>query len=152
MQSIWILVLAALVVVGCSTANKPADGTYTTCSNLRNESQEISERERQCISAALIRSNDQIARIAASPDLNSNTGLEMQNVVNDRDRELSKCKANADHEEEELSACQRAEYASRLKDERERSALMMILTTRGHAEEFIAEKDSQCSVESLETR
>ena len=53
----------------------------------------------------------------------------MHNVVNDRDRELSKCKANADHEEEELSACQRAEYESSRNDEREHSALMMILTT-----------------------
>jgi hypothetical protein len=128
-QSIWILVLAALVVVGCSTTNEATARSYASCTQLRNESEEISGREQQCIRAALIRSNDQTAQIAASPGLNSNTGVEMQNIVNDRDRELSKCKANADHEEEELSVCQRADYESRAKDERERSALMMILTT-----------------------
>jgi hypothetical protein len=129
MQSIWILVLATLVVVGCSTTNEATARAYAKCTQLRNESEEIPEREQQCIHAALIRSNDQTAQITARPGLNSNTGVEMQNIVNDRDRELSKCQANAEHEEEELSACQRAEYESRAKDERERSALMMILTT-----------------------
>ena len=129
MQSTWIPVLAAILVLGCSTTKNATDVTYAGCTQLRNESEEIPERERQCIRAALIRSNDQIARIAASPDLDSSTGLQMQLVVNDRDRELSNCKANADYEEAELSACQRADYESRAKDERERSALMMILTT-----------------------
>jgi hypothetical protein len=51
------------------------------------------------------------------------------NSDHDRDRELSKCKANADHEEEQLSACQRAVYQSQAKNERGRNALLMILTT-----------------------
>jgi hypothetical protein len=129
MQPIWILVLATLVLVGCSTTNKATARAYAGCTQLRNESEEISEHEQQCIRAALIRSNHRTSQIAADPGLNSNAGVQMQNIVNDRNRELSKCKANAEHEEEELSACQRAEYESRAKDERERSALMMILTT-----------------------
>jgi hypothetical protein len=129
MQSICILLVATLVVVGCSTTDEATARAHARCTQLRNETQEISERDQQCIRAVLIRSNDQIARIAAGPKLNSSTGLQMQNIANDRDRELAKCKANADREEEELSACQRAEYQSRAKDERERSSLMMILTT-----------------------
>ncbi|MBV8454652.1 MAG: hypothetical protein JOZ29_20620 [Deltaproteobacteria bacterium] len=124
-----ILVLAAFLAAGCSTANNPTDGTYRKCAKLRSESREILERERQCIRATTIRNNDQIAQIAAAHDPNAPTGLRTQIVANDRDRELAKCKANADREENELSACQRAEYKSQANDERERNALMMILTT-----------------------
>jgi hypothetical protein len=130
MQLAGILLVGALVVVGCSTTHEAAARrAYARCTLLRNETQEISEREQQCIRAALIRSKDQIARIDVSPELNLSTGLQMRNIANDRDRELSECKAYADREEEKLSACQRAEYQSRAKDERERSSLMMILTT-----------------------
>jgi hypothetical protein len=129
MRSLWIPVFGALLVFGCSTTNEATDGTYARCTQLRNENANISERERQCIGAALMRTNNQIARFATSPDPNSPAGLQTQILVNDRDRDLAKCKANADREEEELSACQRAEYQSRAKDESERSALIMILTT-----------------------
>jgi hypothetical protein len=129
MRSPWIPVFGALLVLGCSTTNEATDGTYARCTQLRNESATISERERQCIRAALMGSNNQIARIAASPDPNSPAGLQTQILVNDRDRDLAKCKANADREEEELSACQRAEYQSRTKDESDRSSLIMVLTT-----------------------
>jgi hypothetical protein len=129
MRSLWIPVVGALLVLGCSTTNEATDGTYARCTQVRNESAKISERERQCIRAALMRSNNQIARIAASPDPNSPAELQTQILVNDRDRDLAKCKANADREEEELSACQRVEYQSRAKDQSDRSALIMILTT-----------------------
>jgi septal ring factor EnvC (AmiA/AmiB activator) len=121
-----ILVIAAVLVVGCSTTTNPIDARLT---KFRQESQEISERERQCIRATVTRSNDQLARIAATPEPNGHTELRTQMVTNDRDRELSECKANAEREEEQLSARERAEYESRAKDERERNALMMILTT-----------------------
>jgi hypothetical protein len=129
MRSLWIPVFAALLAFGCSTRNEATDGTYAKCTQLRNESAEISEHARQCIRAALMRSNDQIAWIAASPDPDSPAELQRQILVNDRDRDLAKCRANADREEEELSACQRAEYESRGKDESDRRALITILTT-----------------------
>ena len=81
--------------------NDPIGASLT---KFRQESQEISERERQCISATVIRSNDRIARIAATGDPDPHTGLRTQMVTDDRDRELSECKANAEREEEQLSA------------------------------------------------
>jgi hypothetical protein len=129
MRPLWIPVFAALLVFGCSTMNEARDGTYAKCTQLRNESAEISEHERQCIRAALMRSNHQIAGIAVSPDPNSPTKLQTQILVNYRDRGLAECRADADREEEELSACQRAEYQSRAKDESDRRALITILTT-----------------------
>src|SRR5690348_5912079 len=110
MRSLWIPVFGALLVLGCSTTNEATDRTYARCTQLRNESAKISERERQCIHAALMRSTNQIAMTAASSDPNSPVQLQSQSLVNDRDRDLAKCKANADRQEEQLSACQRAEY------------------------------------------
>jgi hypothetical protein len=121
-----ILVLTAVLIFGCSTTNDPTGASLT---KFRQESQKISEREQQCINATVIRSNDQIARIAATGDPDPHTGLQTQMVTNDRDRELSECKANAEREEEQLSARERAEYRSQANDERERNALMPILTT-----------------------
>lgn len=121
-----ILVLAAVLVVGCSAANQATGAGIT---KFRKESQEISEHERQCIRATVIRSNDQLAKIAATPDFDADTQMLTQMVTNERDRELSECKANAKREEDKLSVRERAEYASRAKEERQRSSLMMILTT-----------------------
>jgi hypothetical protein len=103
--------------------NQPSDRRLTTS---RQASQAISEHERQCIDATLNHTNDQIAAVS---DLDADTGLLTQMMANDNVRELAECKANADREEEQLSARQRVEYTSRAKDERERNALMMILTT-----------------------
>jgi hypothetical protein len=128
-HSIWILVLAALVVVGCSTTNEATARAGAQCAQLTDKSEGISEREQQCIRAALIRSNDQITRVAASPVPDSPAVMQTQKLVNEKDQELAKCKANADQEEAELSACQRAEYESKARDERDRSTLFSILMT-----------------------
>lgn len=93
------------------------------------ESQEISEREHQCIDAAVTRSNGQLARITPASDPGSNAGVRRQRVSNDRERELAKCKATADREQDELSARERAEYQRQAEEERSRSSLMSILTT-----------------------
>ena len=127
-----IPVLAALIVVGCSMANQATDWTDVRCTQLRNSSDKISEREQQCISAALTRSNDRITRIPASSHPNSAGGLQTQIGVNDRDRTLAKCKVDAARAEEELSACQRTAYESRAADQRESNSLMSILTTSLH--------------------
>jgi hypothetical protein len=103
--------------------NHPTDARLTT---LRRASWEISERERQCIDATVIRTN---AQIAAVSDLDTDTGLLTQIMASDQDGELAECKDNAARDEEQLSARQRAEYWRRAEDERERNALMMILTT-----------------------
>lgn len=124
-----ILLIVTLLIVGCSGANNSTSGTYTRSAELAKESQQISERERQCISATVTRSNDQMAQIASSSDPPANAGIRIQMVANDRDRELAKCKATAEREENDLSARERAEYQRQAKEERERSSLLSILTT-----------------------
>lgn len=129
MPSKSIPILAALIVVGCSTANQAKDWTDARCTQLHNFSEAISEHEQQCISAALTRSNDQVTRIPANSDPNSAGGLQMQIGVNNRDRTLGKCRVDALRAEEELSACQRSAYESRAENQRQSNLLMSILTT-----------------------
>jgi hypothetical protein len=124
-----IVLLAALLVVGCSTTNDFTGGSYGKLPMIPNESEQILERERQCTDAALLRSDDQLSRIGVTDDSSEQTALTAQTVANDRDRQLSECKANAEREEEQLSAHERAEYTNRAKDELERESLMTILTT-----------------------
>src|SRR5215472_8484125 len=118
-----VLVMAAVLLVGCSMMNDPTGARLT---EFRRASQEISEHERQCIDATIVRSNDQIAAVS---DLDADNGLLTQIIANDTDHELAECRANAEREEEQLSAVERVEYTSRAKDEREHSALMLIRTT-----------------------
>ena len=123
------LFVVTLLFVGCSVPKNSTSGTYTRSAELANQSQEISEREHQCIRATVTRSNDQIARIASTSDPTENDGVRMQMVANERDRELAKCKATTEREEDEVSARERAEYQRQAKEERERNSLMSILTT-----------------------
>ena len=124
-----VVLLAALLLVGCSTTNNFTRGSHGKLSRIPNESEQILERERQCTDAALLRSNEQLTRIGATDDSRGQTSLTAQTVANDRDHQLSECKANAEREEEQLSAHERAEYTNRAKDELERESLMTILTT-----------------------
>jgi hypothetical protein len=122
-----ILLIAALLMVGCSQMNNSTSGNYTRNAEFAKESQEISERESQCISATVTRSSDQIALIASDPV--ANAGIHVQMVANDRDLELAECKATAEREKNELAARERAEYRKQAEEQRERNSLMSILTT-----------------------
>jgi hypothetical protein len=117
----------AVLAAGCAATKPPTPETYAKRVKTQNRSQEISEREQHCINEAIVRSNDQIARIDATP--NALTALRTQQAKDDRDREVSRCTANADREKAQLSARERTEYESEAQQEHDRAALMMILTT-----------------------
>jgi hypothetical protein len=117
--------LAALLILGCSTTSDP---TSIRLTSLRQETQEISERERQCINAVVIRSNEQLAQIAVISALEADTGRLKEIAANERDRELAECQADAEQEEQQLSVRERVKYTRQAEDERERNALRAILT------------------------
>lgn len=93
----------------------------------QRKSHEIAVREQQCIDETETRSNDQVARIAAASDPDEE--MLMQKANDERDRELYQCRTAADRENDELTSSERAQYQDDVQDERDRSALMMILTT-----------------------
>jgi hypothetical protein len=59
----------AVLVTGCATTSGPTAETQAQLVELDRKSEEISERERQCIRGTVACSNDQIARVdRAAPD------------------------------------------------------------------------------------
>lgn len=50
-------------------------------------------------------------------------------IANDRDRELTNCRATAERKRNDLAVHERAEYQRQAKEQRERNSLMSILTT-----------------------
>jgi hypothetical protein len=121
-----VLALVAVLISGCATTTSSTAKTDPRLIKLLNEVQEIAERERQCINETVLRSNEQIAQIATTPD--AFTEARTETAKNDRDREVSECKTNADRENAELSARERADYAEQARLGHDQATLMMILT------------------------
>jgi hypothetical protein len=114
----------AVLAAGCATTNAPTVATNQRLAKLQDETAEISTQEQQCINVAVNRSHDGVASTAGSVD-----AARMQQAGADQESEVSKCKTTADREKEELSARGRAEYSSAAQQDRDRAALMSILST-----------------------
>jgi len=125
MQTLALTV--AILLAGCATTSSPVTATNARLTNFQNQGEEISEREQQCVSQVVNRTNDQIAQIDATRD--GLTASQTHKAKDDRDREVSECRTNAEREKAELSARERAEYEDQAQQAHDRSALMMILTT-----------------------
>jgi hypothetical protein len=59
----------------------------------------------------------------------SSTGVTRQKDVDERDKDMSKCEAEEERENEELYSQERKEYVLQAEHERDQNTLMMILTT-----------------------
>ena len=122
-----LALVAIIVMAGCAATNTQTPGADPKITSLEEERQMVAEREKQCIDDTLTHSRDEMAHIAATSDASAE--LLMQRAKNERDRELSECRAKADGQNAEISTRERDEYALQAKQERDSAALMMILTT-----------------------
>ena len=122
-----LALIAIVLMAGCAATNTQTPGADPKITGLEEKRQVIAERENQCIDKALTHSRDEMAHIAATSD--ASVELLMQRAKNERDRELSECRAKADGENAEISARERNEYALEAQQEHDSAALMMILTT-----------------------
>jgi hypothetical protein len=121
--------IAIVLLAGCAATKTQTGGSDPRLMQLEEKSRIIAEREKQCIDTTLTRSRDEMARIAATPD--ASLGFRIQAENQERDRELSKCRARADQDNAEIAAHERAEYELRAQQEHDRSALIMTLTASG---------------------
>jgi hypothetical protein len=119
--------VAIVVLAGCAAMNSQTDGSDPRLAQLEQKSRIIAEREKQCVSKALARSRDELARMTATPA--ASAGLQTQQHDAERDREISECRATADNENAEISEQERNEYERQAQEERDRASLMAILTT-----------------------
>jgi len=122
-----LAVAFAVLLAGCATTSRPTTTGNARLTELPNKGAEVSDWEQRCIKDAVDRSNDQIAQIEATHD--AFTASRTQQAKDDRERELSDCRATADREKTELSASERMEYEDQAQQAHDRAALMMILTT-----------------------
>ena len=90
------------------------------------ESWRVAEREKQCIDEALTRSRHELAVDVATPDASADLRIRENQ---ERDRELSGCRARADKENAKISEHDRNEYELQAQQAHDQAALMMILTT-----------------------
>ena len=95
----------------------------------------VAEREQQCIDDALTHSRDEMAHLTATSD--ASVELLTQRAKNERDRELSECRAKANSENAEISTRERDEYALQAKQEHDSASLMGILLSTRPREKFM---------------
>ena len=119
--------IAIFVLAGCAVTNTQTPGANPKITSLEEGRRTIAEREQQCIDNTMKHSRDEMAHIAATSD--ASVELLKQRAKNERDRELSECRAEADGQNAEISSRERDEYALEAQQERDRASLMMILTT-----------------------
>jgi hypothetical protein len=122
-----LALIAIILLAGCAETNTHTAGSDSKRTGVKEKRQVIADRENQCINKALTRSRDEMAHIAVTSD--ASFELLIQRAKNERDRELLECRATADRENAESSACERNEYALEAQQEHDSAALMRMLTT-----------------------
>jgi hypothetical protein len=120
------LALAAMLLAGCAAATVATTGRDAKVKELEEKSREIAIRAQQCVMTAVKRTDDEMER-TRGPD--SSTKLRLQLAKDEREREILECKAAETRENEELFSNERKEYVLQAEQERDRNALIMILTT-----------------------
>ena len=118
--------IAIFLLAGCAAANTQTPGPDPKITSLEEERQIVAEHEKQCIDGTLAHSSDEMAHMAATSA--ASVELLVQRAKNERDRELSECRAKADGDNAEISARERDEYALQAQQERDRASLISILT------------------------
>jgi hypothetical protein len=91
---------------------------------MQEANQRVVAAEQQCMDAAVKRANDEFSQIVATPDASSEQRV--KNIRVQRSHDLSKCKAEADHENEELSAREQAEYERQAQEQNDRATVLWV--------------------------
>lgn len=117
--------LALFLVAGCSAAS--SNRNYRI-EELNEESQRIAAAEQQCIQAATRRANDDLSKLGATKD--KEDGQQILAINQRRSQELSQCEAEADHENEELSAREQAEYEREAEEEKAHAAMVSVIASQ----------------------
>jgi hypothetical protein len=121
-----IVLGSVLPLARCVMSNRSTTETNARLIKFQNQSEEISQREQQCIKEAVSRTNDQATQVARPDAL---AGQVAQQADADEDHEILQCKDAAQRDQAKLAARARAEYEDEALQQRDRVSLMAILTT-----------------------
>ena len=114
-----------ILLAGCAASSPSADA-HARSIKFQVQSEDISDREQQCIKDAVSRSNDP-ATPRAQPD--ASAGQMAQQSGANEDHEISQCKDAAQRDQAELAARERSAYQDEAQQQRDRASLMAILIT-----------------------
>jgi hypothetical protein len=117
-----IFALALVLIAGCAAPG--VAGRDAKLKEMEQRSREIADRAKQCVLTAMKRAGE-YAKAADGPD----SAARVNPPSAGEQREISRCKAAAARENEELLARERNEYALQSQQERDRDTLITILTT-----------------------
>jgi hypothetical protein len=124
-----LALVAIVLIAGCAATNTQMPAADPKITSLEEERQMVAGREKQCIDDALTHSRDEMAHLTATSD--ASVELLTQRAKNERDRELSECRAKANSENAEIFTRERDEYALQAKQEHDSATLMgILLSTR----------------------
>jgi hypothetical protein len=114
-----------ILLAGCAASN-PSTDAHARSIKFQLQSEDISDREQQCIKDAVSRSNDPATQ-RAQPD--ASAGQVAQQSGANEDHEISRCKDAAQRDQAELSARERSAYQDEAQQQRDRASLTAILIT-----------------------
>jgi hypothetical protein len=113
-----------LILAGCASS---AGSQNSSVQELQEGSPQIASREQQCMDAAVNRANDQLSQIAPTTDASSEQRAHAVKVQ--RSQDLFKCKAAAEHENEELSSREQVEYERQGHEENDRAIMLWLIAS-----------------------
>ena len=125
-----LALVAILLVAGCAETNTQTGDSDSGIVNVDEKWRMVAAREKQCIDEALARGRDETERIVGTPD--PSIALQVEQEADERDREISLCRAAADNEAAEISERERNEYQVEAQQESNRASFMAIVTTPAH--------------------
>ena len=122
-----LALVAIILLAGCASSNARTSDSDPKLAQLEKKRLAIAESEKRCIDETPIRSRDKMAGIAATPGASVESQRQREN--DERDREISQCRAWADQENAEIAEQERNEYELQAQQERNRASFMAIVTT-----------------------
>ncbi len=122
-----LALVAIILLAGCAASNARTSDSDPKLARLERKRLALDESEKRCIDETLVRSRDKIAGIAATPGASVESQTQKEN--DERDREISQCRAWADLENAKIAEQERNEYELQADQERSRALFMSIVTS-----------------------
>lgn len=122
------LALSAVVLFFFAACSSASSNRNYRIEKLNEESQRIAAAEQQCIEAATRRANDDLSELQSTQ--NTESGQQILAINQRRSLQLSQCEAEADHENEILAACEKAEYEDEAEEERTRATMISVIASQ----------------------
>ena len=124
-----LALVAIILMAGCAASNSWNVDSDPRLAQLEKKRLALDASEKRCIDEAQVHSRDKMADMAASHD--TSVESQPQGADEERDREISQCRAWADQENANIAEQERNEYELRAQQERSRALFMAVVTTSG---------------------